>query len=483
MCTGLAFLIMVKYDMMGKLFRPLKKKWCFEENNEVQSESKPQGQQPQYQRPREQQPQYKRPKEQQPQYQKPQRIQERPSRPSVPSSVSRRPPTRKPKTYLPSYKDVNSQAVYKPKSVKDTKFGRLSSARPSVPNRSTTARPLAHLNRGQSGRQAGTQPASASKTQLVRPSGPQSVKHSTPRPARPDRPLPSRKGTPLFSNPVQTIFGTIRTTLKPRRARTQLPSRRKPHATPRGQLARRPKFEESFSKKRPNDVVRNVPQKASLRNLPEEEEEEAKEDGKEEKEKEEDTEDTPKESSKLQYDDAEGTTKESSDLQPEQDETEQISDLDDLPGYIIAFEGQDEGGNIVNQEDSSEENEELSVSYDLTLRESEEEEYRRDTFKDPDVSFGLFKPSSRFEEITTTNRPDIQEENAEPENPLYRDIFQPSNQDLKLPANAGFEASVAVPNAPVIPVPVSVSSLPRPEPELGPGGFAKLKQGSYSIML
>ena len=400
----------------------------------MQAESKPQGQRPQYQRPR---------------------IQDKPSRPSL-TPVSRRPSTRKPTTYLPSYKDVNvNSQAYKSKAAKDPQFARLNNARPPI--RSTTSRPFAHLNRSQGGRQVGTQPASTSKTQLVRPSDLQSLKQSTPRPPRPRRPQSSRKGIPLFSNPAQTIFGAIRTTVKPQRqhARTQLPSRRKSHSTPRGQLARRPKFEESFSEKSlAADVARNIPKKASFRYLPEE---------KDAKEAEKDEEEVEK------YDKTEGTPKESNELQPEPDETEQISDLDDLPGYIVTFRGQDEGENIIDQEDSSEENEELSLSY---VRESEEEQqHLRDNFEDPSVTFGLFKPSTKEEE-TKTSTPDIQEENAEPENP--KDIFRPSNQDLTLP---GFEPSVAVPNAPVNPAPVSVSSLPRPEPERGPGGFPKLKQG------
>ena len=405
----------------------------------MQAESKPQGQQPQYQRPR---------------------IQARPSRPSVPS-VSRRPSTRKPSTYLPAYKDANANSqAFKSKAAKGNKFAKLSSAR--SPIRSTTARPLAHLNRSQNGRLVGTQSASTAKTQLVRPNELQSPKQSTPRPARPRRPTSSRKGIPLFSNPAKTIFGAIRSTVKPQRqrqhARTQLPSRRKPQATPRGQLARRPKFDESFSEKRPSrprDEVRNIQQKASLRYLPEEKKVEEKE----EEKKYEDTEDTPKESNELQ---------------PEEDDTEQISDLDDLPGYIVTFRGPDEGANI-NQEDSSGENEELSVSHDETLRESEEEQHLREHFKEPEASFGLFKPS--IQEITKTSGPDVEDENAEPESATA--IFQPSNQDLTLP---GFVPSVAVPKAPVNPAPVSVSSLPRPEPERGPSGFPKLKQGCCSII-
>ena len=79
------------------------------------------------------------------------------------------------------------------------------------------------------------------------------------------------------------------------------------------------------------------------------------------------------------------------------------------------------------------------------------------------------------EEGTTTYGSD----SAELESPTGGDGYrQPSSQDdLPLPAHAGFVPSVAVPNTPVKPVAVSVSSLPRPEPELGPGGFPKLKQG------
>ena len=172
-----------------------------------------------------------------------------------------------------------------------------------------------------------------------------------------------------------------------------------------------------------------------------------------------------KEEEEDEYKVTESTPKEEKEMLPEKDE---VPDLDELPGYIVTFE--DEGVSAISQEYSSEENGELNVFSDVTLRESEENQNQRDDFKDPDLSFGLFKPVKL--ETSKTSSPAVEEENAEPESP--NDIFQPGNQDLTLP---GFEPSVAVPFTPVNPVPVS--SLPMPEPELGSSGFPKLKQGRY----
>ena len=499
--------------------RPLKKKWCFEEGNEVQAESKPQGQQPQYQRPqiqknpqaqqpkyqgtptqqkaKAQQPQYQRfgtqekpsrpstssvsrrpstpkpktylpsynngaalnlqskQKPPQPQYQRP-RVQEKPSIPSA-SSGSRRPSSPKPKTYLPSYnKDaaVSSQVYYKP--LKHQKSARLSSTKPPI--RSTTARPIANPSPGK----ARTKPASTGKAQTVRPNNLRPSKQSTPRPRpqRPRRPQSSRKGIPLFRDPAQTIFGTIRTTAKPRRqpAPTKISSRRKPQTTARRQLARKPKFDQNFNKKRPTDAVENRPTKANLRYLPEEKK--APEVVKEEEGKVEDVKGSPKERSKIQ---------------PEKEDTEQDSDSNEIPGYILTFKGGSETRNIIDQHVSSEKKkEEVSVSYEGKLQsESEEEQYLRDQFKDPDVSFGLFRPSTKKRTETKT------ETTVKPEEP--KNTYQTSNQDLTL---AGFEPSIAVPDAPVVdPTPAApVSSLPRPEPERGSSGFPKLKQVSCSMV-
>ena len=308
--------------------------------------------------------------------------------------------TRKPTTYLPSYKDVDTNIpTYKSKVVKGPKFERLSlsSPEPPTPTRTTSS------------------------------------------------PLQPQKNT--RKNPGQRILGTIRTTVKPQHAGAQLPSLRESHTTPRGHFRRRPKFDESFSN---THLGQKTPEKARLRYNDDEEEEEeevvvVEEEGEEHNEGEE-----------------VAQTLESGQYETQ----EEVSDLDDLTGYVASFGEDEQEEKLAEQytrseesEKPSEESEELDVSYAVTLDESDEEEFIRDYFK---------------EEGTTTYGSD----SAELESPTGDGYRQPSSQDdLPLPAHAGFAPSVAVPNTPVKPVAVSVSSLPRPEPELGPGGFPKLKQG------
>ena len=314
----------------------------------------------------------------------------------MPSAVT----SRKPTTYLPSYKDVDANSpTYKSKVVKVPKFERLSLSSPEPPTPTRTK------------------------------SGP----------------LPPQKNTFPRKNPGQRIFGTIRTTVKPQHVGAQHPSRRKSHSTPKGHF-RRPKLDESFSNTNPEQ---NPPEKAHLRYIDAEEEEEAVVE-------EEDH-------------DAEGVTQTLESGQYEAQE--EVSDLDDLTGYVVSSGEEEQEEKLTEQYSRSEESGELSeeseepdVPDDATSDESDEEEFLRDYFKEEGKrTYGS--------------------ESAELESPTGDGYHQPSNQDLTLPAHAGFVPSVAVPNTPVKPVAVSVSSLPRPEPELGPGGFPKLKQGCHSAGL